>query len=137
MKHLAPVTAIVLGIALGVNALAQLVAPEPWFWAVPGVPIRGAYNPHFVRDLGLIYLAVAGGLLMGAYDVKQRLAWWFAPMFWLTGHAIFHLLEVLAGVVTTASLLEDFAGVTLPALISIALVIHAYRSGRIVSSQSA
>ena len=127
MKHFAPVTAIILGIALGMNALIQLAAPEPWFWAVPGVPIRGAYNPHFVRDLGLIYLAVAGGLLMGVYDLKQRLAWWVAPMFWLTGHAIFHVLEVVAGVVGPASLLEDFAGVTLPALISIALVVHAFR----------
>jgi hypothetical protein len=137
MKHLAPVTAIILGVALGLNALAQLIAPEPWFWAVPGVPIRGAYNPHFVRDIGLIYLACAGGLLLGAYDVKRRLAWWVAPMFWLTGHAIFHVLEVVAGVVGPFSLLEDFAGVTLPALITIALVIYAYRSGRIVSSQSA
>ncbi len=128
MKHIAPVTAIILGVALGINALIQLAAPEPWFWAVPGVPLRGAYNPHFVRDVGLIYLAVAGGLLLGAYDLKQRLAWWVAPAFWLTGHAIFHVLEVVTGVVGPASLLEDFAGVTLPALISIALVAHAYRS---------
>jgi hypothetical protein len=128
MKHYAPVVAIILGVVLGINALAQLIAPEPWFWAVPGVSLRGAYNPHLVRDLGLIYLAVAGGLVIGAYDVKQRVAWWFPPMFWLTGHAIFHALEVVAGVVSSASLLEDFAGVTLPALISIALVIHAYRN---------
>ena len=56
-----------------------------------------------------------------------RLSYWWAPTFWLTGHALFHIWEVLVGICGPWSLLEDFAGVTLPALLTLSLLDYARR----------
>ena len=118
----APLVVIVLGVMLAGNGLVQLVTPEDWFWAIPGVPLRGAYNFHFVRDIGLVYTLCGLGLIAGAWLETQRFVWWLFPTAWLSGHALFHLLEVAASVVSSASLVEDFPGVSLPALLCLWLL---------------
>ena len=120
--------ALLLGFALLANGTWQLVAPEAWYWAIPGVPDRGPFNQHFVRDIGIVYALTGFGLIMGALRPQQRLAYWWAPALWLAGHALFHVWEVLAGICGPASLVQDFAGVTLPALIALALLFHARRA---------
>jgi hypothetical protein len=120
-------TALLLGLVMAVTATWQLAAPEGWYWAIPGVPGRGPFNQHFVRDLGVIYALSGAGLIMGALRPQQRFGYWWAPTVWLAGHALFHLWEVLVGITGHNSLIEDFAGVTLPALIALALLAYARR----------
>ncbi|CAA0101790.1 Uncharacterised protein [Halioglobus japonicus] len=121
------ITAGLLGFAMLTNGTWQLAAPDGWFWAIPGVPDRGPFNPHFVRDLGIIYSMTGIGLILGALRPRQRFTYWWAPAFWLVGHALFHIAEVLVGICGPTSLLQDFAGVTLPAIISVALLVYARR----------
>lgn len=118
-------TALILGFILTANGSWQLLAPESWYWAIPGLPDRGPFNQHFVRDIGIIYALSGVGLILGGLRPEQRMAYWWAPALWLCGHAIFHLWEVMAGICGPEALLEDFAGVTVPALLTLALVIHA------------
>jgi hypothetical protein len=118
-------TALTLGFVLIVNGTWQLVAPEAWYWAIPGVPDRGPFNQHFVRDIGIIYALSGAGLIMGGLRAEHRTPYWWAPTLWLCGHALFHFWEVAVGICGPESLLEDFAGVTLPALITLALMMHA------------
>jgi hypothetical protein len=120
-------TALLLGFLMVVNGTWQLIAPEGWYWAIPGVPDRGPFNQHFVRDLGIIYALTGIGLIMGALRPQQRFGYWWAPTFWLTGHALFHVWEVIVGICGPSSLLEDFAGVTLPALLTLSLLNYARR----------
>jgi hypothetical protein len=120
-------TALLLGFVMLVTGSWQLAAPEGWYWAIPGVPDRGPFNQHFVRDLGIIYAMTGIGLILGALQPQQRFGYWWAPCFWLVGHALFHVWEVLVGLCGPASLVQDFAGVTLPALISLALLLSAHR----------
>jgi hypothetical protein len=119
--------ALFLGFLMVANGTWQLMAPEGWYWAIPGVPDRGPFNQHFVRDLGIIYSLTGIGLIMGALRPHQRLRYWWAPTFWLTGHALFHIWEVLVGICGPSSLLEDFAGVTLPAILTLSLLDYARR----------
>jgi hypothetical protein len=120
--------ALLLGFVMVVNATWQLVAPEGWYWAIPGVPDRGPFNQHFVRDLGIIYTLTGVGLILGALRPQQRFGYWWAPTAWLVGHALFHVWEVLVGICGPASLVEDFAGVTLPALTALVLLVYARRA---------
>ncbi len=115
-------TAIVLGLAMLANGVFMTIAPEPWYWAVPGVPDRGPFNQHFIRDIGFIYSLIGAAFLYGAIYSKHRVHLWLIPAAWLVLHAIFHVWEVIVGICGPESLAEDFAGVTLPALIAIALV---------------
>ena len=52
----------VLPVLLGLNGAMMLVAPGPWYEAVPGVTGTGPFNSHFIRDIGAAYLACAAGL---------------------------------------------------------------------------
>ena len=118
---------LVLGAILLVNGVVMLVVPENWYWTVPGVPDRGPFNQHFVRDIGFIYVLAGSCFLFGLRDLQHRIVWWFIPTVWLTCHSMFHIWEVAVGICGPEALLVDFMGVTLPSLLGLALCVYAYR----------
>ena len=120
--------ALLLGTLLLGNGVLMTIAPESWYWAVPGVPDRGPFNQHFIRDIGFIYVLAGAAFIYGAIYTKQQLMLWTIPTAWLGLHAVFHIWEVVVGICGPESLIEDFAGVTLPALLGIALITVNYRS---------
>jgi len=122
------VTAILLGVLSLANGVFMTVAPEPWYWAVPGVPDRGPFNQHFVRDIGITYMLIGAAFILGALYVKHQLALWLMPTAWLTGHAIFHVWEVLVGICGPEALVVDFGGVTFPALVGLVLIYTSYKA---------
>lgn len=114
--------AILLGLAALVNGIYMVIAPESWFGSVPGVLDRGLFNQHLVRDIGFIYLLIAVAFILGTVNHKHRLEFWLMPTAWLVCHAMFHIWEVIMGFSGSDSLIEDFTGVTLPALLSLGLI---------------
>lgn len=120
--------AALLGLASMVNGIFMILAPETWYWLVPGVPDRGPFNQHFVRDIGIHYMLIGAVFVWGALYVKHRVALWAMPAAWLAGHAIFHVWEVIVGICGPESLIEDFAGVTLPAIVAVTLVYISYKA---------
>ena len=53
------------------SGVYMLIAPTHWYEAVPGVTSTGPFNIHFVRDIGLVFIASAGALLWGVVrDVR-------------------------------------------------------------------
>jgi hypothetical protein len=103
------------------NGLAMLFMPRAWYHAVPGVSHTGPFNPHFVQDIGLIQMFMGGLMGFGLIHVTGRFLLWASATVWLTAHAILHFWEVAAGICPPSALARDFAAVTLPALIGIAL----------------
>ena len=122
--------AVLLGVALIANGVFMLVAPESWYFAVPGVTSTGPFNQHFVRDIGLIFLILGGAFLAGAALPHVRVLLWAAASIWLTGHALFHLWEVAVGICSPSVIPRDFPAVTLPAIIGISLTFWAIRQAR-------
>ncbi len=115
-----PIAAI-LGALTIANGIFMVLSPEAWYYAVPGVVERGPFNQHFIRDIGILYVLMG---LCFAYGIKPgapRFWLWLAPSLWLLGHALFHVWEVIVGICGPASLLEDFAGVTLPAILGLTI----------------
>ena len=119
--------AALLGAAMTANGLAMLGDPQGWYARVPGVIATGAYNQHFIRDIGLIYLLIGLAFAAGAFRPAQRLTLWLTPTLWLAGHAIFHLWEVAVGICGPDAIPRDFPGVTVPALIGLCLTLFAWR----------
>lgn len=122
--------AIVLGVAAAANGVFMLVSPEGWYAAVPGVTTTGPFNQHFIRDIGLIFLLLAGGLLWGAARPATRALLWTATAIWLSGHALFHFWEVAVGICGPSALVRDFGAVTLPAILVWLLAAWAIREDR-------
>lgn len=130
MNALCPGLAVVLGIALGANGVFMLASPEAWYFAVPGVTDTGPFNQHFLRDIGLIFVLMAGGFLVGAARPRLRVLLWAVPTIWLSGHALFHFWEVAVGICSPSVLPRDFPAVTLPAIIGVVLTFWAIHHSR-------
>lgn len=113
--------AVLLGVAAIANGAFMLVAPERWYFAVPGVTTTGSFNQHFVRDIGLIFLLIGSAFLLGAARPDVRVICWAASSIWLTCHALFHFWEVAVGICSASVIPRDFPAVTLPALLGLLL----------------
>jgi hypothetical protein len=122
--------AILMGLAGLANGIFMLVSPEHWYFSVPGVTTTGAFNQHFIRDIGLIFLFLGTAFLLGAAKPQYRLVLWAAPTLWLATHALFHFWEVAVGICAPPVLLRDFPAVTLPAIIGAGLTFWAARDPR-------
>lgn len=108
--------AILLAIFHGTNGLLMLLAPGLWYASVPGVPETGPLNLHFVRDIGLGFLAAAAALLLFARDTGNRALAAPAAVF-LGGHAGLHLAEIAAHGTTLGNGLRELATILLPGLL--------------------
>ncbi|KNC66576.1 hypothetical protein [Pseudoalteromonas ardens] len=118
-KKITTSIAVLLGLAALANGIFMLFYPQQWYWSVPGVPDRGFYNQHFIRDIGMLYMLIGGAFSYGAFYTRYRFQIWLFPTLWLICHALFHFWEVLVGICGPIFLLIDFTGVTLPALLGL------------------
>ena len=112
------IVTLVLAVMLGASALSQLAAPLWWYDAVPGVPSTGAFNPHFVRDIGAAYLAAVLGLAWFAWRPAQGWPALVAGGLFLSLHAGIHLFDASCSASPLRDLIRDFPGVYLPALLA-------------------
>lgn len=124
------ILAAALGVILAANGLVMLAASFWWYGAVPGVTATGAYNPHFVRDIGATYLVVAGGL--GWFAARPVQGWpaLVAGAAFLLLHAFIHLFDASCSADPLANLIRDFPGVFAPALIAAAVAFAARPGAR-------
>jgi hypothetical protein len=83
------------GAAHIVNGVWMITAPAAWYAAVPGVSGTGPFNPHFVTDIGLAYVASGTGLVLGASHRTWSGAAALAGAAWPLLHALFHVREWL------------------------------------------
>lgn len=111
------ITAI-LAVVLGTNGLFMIAAPLAWYDAVPGVPLTGAYNPHFVRDIGMAYLTTTLGLAWFAWRPVQGWPALVCAAAFLTLHAAIHVGDGVCGSDPLRDFIRDFPGVFLPALLT-------------------
>jgi hypothetical protein len=98
------------------NGLAMLTAGSVWWSLVPGAADTGAFNPHFVQDVGVAFIAAGLGLAARAW----RPAWWPAAVAgaaFLTGHGLLHLAMIAGGHDRHAA--SDLMAVILPAALAL------------------
>ena len=110
---------LILGLALGANAVWMLVSPMNWYGAVPGVAGTGPANMHFIRDIGCAYLATALSLFW--LFQSPKLAWpaAMAGGGFLVLHALVHVCDAIAGREHAHQLLGELPTVFLPGVLII------------------
>lgn len=96
------------------NGGFMVLAAGSWWASVPGVDETGAFNAHFVHDVGAAYLAGGVGLAWFAARPRERAAALVALTF-LCLHALLHVLEFTEGHGGGAAAV---LGVIMPALIA-------------------
>lgn len=76
----------VLWILTGISIFAD---PMGFYDIVPGLKLMGPFNLHFIRDVGLAFVASGAALAWGAYVSAQLLV--YAGLGWPSLHALFHI----------------------------------------------
>ncbi|NVJ96538.1 MAG: hypothetical protein HWE25_00200 [Alphaproteobacteria bacterium] len=91
--------------------------PYGWYDFVDTVKATGPANAHFIGDIGLAYMV--SGLLLGYAAFHPGLRWGAALVgnLWLTGHGLFHIFEVVAGICSVDIFWRDAPGVLGPPLL--------------------
>ncbi|WP_185753231.1 hypothetical protein [Pseudomonas fluorescens] len=120
--------AAILGVAMAANGVFMLINPSLWYTAVPGVERTGLFNQHFIRDIGLLYVAIGAAFIGGSVSPIYRVLLWASATTWLTAHALFHFWEVAAGICGPDVLWVDFPAVTLPSIVGIGLTFWAWKT---------
>ena len=96
------------------TGLYLLIAPMHFYTNTPGVAIMGPFNLHFIRDVGLVCLASAGGMFWGVkHGIKSTAV---VGASWPFLHALFHI-QIWAGMRGYALdfiTLADLVGVVIP-----------------------
>ena len=112
---------IIGGISLG-NGVWMLVSASTWFVVMPvAAHDTGHLNSHFVHDVGLVYLLVGIGSFWCGARLKECVEIHFCISFFMLGHALIHIVEILLGDLPTSHWLIDFPLVTFPAIVLVGL----------------
>ena len=98
------------------NGVIMLAAPELWYANVPGVTETGPANVHFIRDIGLAFIAAGTALFMGVRS--QHFAALLVPAaIFLSGHAGLHAVEMVVHGTEKGEAIRDIATIVLPGLL--------------------
>ena len=79
----------VIGALWVTTGFVLLVAPRTFYDVTPGVALMGSYSAHFIRDVGLAFIASGAVTLAGAHRSDRLLA--LAGVAWPVLHALFHV----------------------------------------------
>jgi hypothetical protein len=113
----------ILGAISTSNGLWMIISASSWFTNMPvGAKDTGPLNPHFVHDVGLVYLLTGLGAFWCGYKLYKCLEVHIGITLFMGGHTLIHFVEILLGNLPKNHWLIDFPLVTFPAIILIVLI---------------
>lgn len=121
--------------ATTLNAFWMLAHPPTWYRDLPAaVPDFGAFNEHFVRDIGCAYATVAVSLWWAIRRPDYRFPLCMIAAIFLVGHAVIHVFDTARGAVGADHWWIDLPGVYAPA-VAILWLVFACRPSRITPAK--
>ncbi|MGA0599714.1 hypothetical protein ACO2Q3_03315 [Caulobacter sp. KR2-114] len=117
-----------LALVFGLNGLVMIFAGLWWYGVVPGVVATGPYNPHFVKDIGSIYLVCAAALAWRAARPLAGQGALVAAAAFQVLHALVHVTDAAVCGSPVAALVRDTPAIFLPTLITVWLAWPARKS---------
>jgi hypothetical protein len=116
---------LVIGGLWAATGIVIFLDPQGFYDRTPGLALMGPYNSHFIRDVGLAFLASGIATCVGSWRQDRGLA--LAGTGWPLLHALFHVhIWSHRGFPLDGIAAFDFAAVIAPAFLAAAL---AWRTG--------
>lgn len=105
---------LLAAISLG-NGLWMMLHAWSWFEWIPGVTDTGEANAHFIHDVGIAFTVCAIGLFWCARNLAVARPVYLGITFFIAGHALGHVVEIIAGLLPHSHWYIDIPLVFLPA----------------------
>ena len=99
----------------------MLIDPAGWYVTVPGVGHTGAFNYHFVRDIGVGFVTAAGAYAIAARRLAAAYPLLLVGCIWFIGHALTHVQDISTGDLPLSHAVSDIPGIFVPAVLAVAL----------------
>ena len=104
------------------NGCWMLASASNWFHTLPIYATdNGPLNTHFVHDLGLVFTLAGIGALWCGYKLKDCIEVHLGITFFISGHALIHIFEILSGALPQSHWLIDFPLITFPAILLLSI----------------
>ena len=118
MKAVLRLFYVLAGIGSLANGAWMLWSPSSWYTDLPAaVPDTGAFNSHFIRDIGVTYIVMAMGFAWCALRLDRCRPVHVGLTLLLGGHALLHLVDITTGRLPSSHWMIDAPVVFVPALV--------------------
>ncbi|MFZ5608155.1 MAG: hypothetical protein ACOY99_00935 [Pseudomonadota bacterium] len=117
-----------VGLSL-LNGMEMLVLPRYWYTQTPGVAEAGAFNIHFIRDIGIAFLTASLALGWGLARPRWRRPMLLIALIWFGGHAALHGVEIAWSSGYREGLWVELAAIIAPSLLMLILFWRTPKSG--------
>ena len=87
---------------------------KPRFFFDHFVSHTGAYNVHFLNDIGAAYLAAGAALMLAAYIAKWRVPFAISAFLFLGLHSLIHITEIVRGQLSSGQAVTDAVTILIP-----------------------
>jgi hypothetical protein len=87
---------------------------QPLFFFNTFVSHTGAYNVHFLNDIGAAYLGAGAALMLAGYIVKWRVPFAISGFLFLGLHSLIHITEIVRGQLSTNQAITDAVTILIP-----------------------
>lgn len=99
------------------NGIWMMVHAWSWFEWIPGVTDTGEANAHFIHDVGIAFTVCAIGLFWCIRNLAIARPVYLGITLFITGHALGHVVEIIAGLLPHSHWYIDIPLVFLPAVL--------------------
>lgn len=99
------------------NGIWMMIHAWSWFEWIPGVADTGTANAHFIHDVGIAFAVCAIGLFWSARNLEIARPVYLGITLFIGGHALGHVIEIMAGLLPHSHWLIDIPLVFLPAVL--------------------
>ncbi len=111
-----------------INGTWMLFFPLSWYTDFPAaIPHTGSFNPHLIRDLGVVYIIAALGFGWCATHLERCRPIHLGLTLFFAGHALIHVADIVTGRLPDTHWLIDAPGVFAPAVLLVVLVFPSVR----------
>ena len=108
----------IVGALMIANGIWMVSRAIEWFFTIPADMLAtGEPNGHLIRDVGLAYIVFGFALNWCAMQLDNRRAVFLLVSFFMVGHALGHVVEILVGLLPPSHWWIDFPLVLLPGLV--------------------
>lgn len=78
-----------LGVFSVLTGIYVFIQPQAFYDLVPGLELMGPFSVHFIKDVGLAFVASGGAITWGAWHRNRAVV--FAGIAWPFLHGLFHI----------------------------------------------